>query len=63
MNAGAFCKSPGKELAHHQRRRFFTGLELIALGIELAERWHPESGEQHSRSEQIPLYVGVARIP
>ncbi|MEU1691094.1 SAM-dependent methyltransferase [Streptomyces hirsutus] len=42
---------------------FFAGLELIDPGIELAERWHPEPGGQYGRSEQIPLYVGVARIP
>jgi SAM-dependent methyltransferase len=40
---------------------FFTGLELVDPGIELAVRWHPELGEQRGESELIPLYVGVAR--
>ncbi|MEV8036201.1 SAM-dependent methyltransferase [Streptomyces sp. NPDC002742] len=43
--------------------RFFTGLELLDPGIELAARWHPEGEHQHTEGEQIPLYVGVARKP
>jgi SAM-dependent methyltransferase len=43
--------------------RFFTGLELLDPGIELAARWHPQRGGHYNQSEQIPLYVGVARKP
>ncbi|MCX5240852.1 SAM-dependent methyltransferase [Streptomyces prunicolor] len=42
---------------------FFEGLELVAPGIALAAHWHPEPEEQHSQTDEIPLYVGVARKP
>ena len=42
---------------------FFKGLEPVAPGIALAAHWHPEPEEQHSRADDIPLYVGVARKP
>lgn len=42
---------------------FFEGLGLVAPGIALAAHWHPEPEEQHSRADEIPLYVGVARKP
>ncbi|KUO03346.1 SAM-dependent methyltransferase [Streptomyces caeruleatus] len=41
---------------------FFTGLDLLAPGVALAANWHPEQGEQPG-SDDIPLYVGVARKP
>ncbi|MGC4982513.1 SAM-dependent methyltransferase [Streptomyces sp. DT193] len=43
--------------------RFFTGLELLDPGIELAAEWDPEGERAHTEGEQIPLYVGVARKP
>ncbi|MEV6503258.1 SAM-dependent methyltransferase [Streptomyces prunicolor] len=42
---------------------FFEGLELVAPGIALAAHWHPEPEEQHGQTNEIPLYVGVARKP
>lgn len=42
---------------------FFEGLELVAPGIALAALWHPEPEEQDGQTDEIPLYVGVARKP
>jgi hypothetical protein len=53
--------TPAQVRSRSEFSRFFEGLELVDPGIEIAQRWHPELGEQHSRSEQSPLYVGVAR--
>jgi len=39
---------------------FFGGLALVDPGVVLAAHWHPELGEQRE-SDEIPLYVGVAR--
>ncbi|MFD4558221.1 SAM-dependent methyltransferase [Streptomyces sp. NPDC058469] len=55
--------TPAQVRSRGEFTSFFEGLELVAPGIELAARWHPEPGEQHSETDQIPLYVGVARTP
>ena len=48
--------------SHEAFAAFFTGLDLLAPGVVLAANWHPELGEQPG-SDDIPLYVGVARKP
>ena len=53
--------TPAQVRSRTEFTAFFTGLELVDPGTELAARWHPELGEQQSENEQIPLYVGVAR--
>ncbi|WP_436851002.1 SAM-dependent methyltransferase [Streptomyces hokutonensis] len=53
--------TPAQVRSRAEFTAFFTGLELVDPGTELAARRHPELGEQRSESEQIPMYVGVAR--
>lgn len=53
--------TPAQVRSRGEFTSFFEGLELVAPGIELAAHWLPELGEQHSQTDQIPLYVGVAR--
>ena len=53
--------TPAQVRSRDEFTAFFTGLELVDPGIELAARWHPEPGEQRNGTEQIPLYVAVAR--
>ena len=55
--------TPAQVRSRAEFTSFFNGLELVAPGIELAEHWHPEPGQQPSETDQIPLYVGVARKP
>ncbi|WP_155059512.1 SAM-dependent methyltransferase [Streptomyces blattellae] len=55
--------TPAQVRSRIEFTRFFEGLELVDPGIELAAHWHPELGKQRGQSEQIPLYVGVARKP
>jgi hypothetical protein len=44
---------------------FFTGLELLDPGVEVAHRWNPEpaSGPSLISDADASLYVGVARKP
>ncbi|MFG1807192.1 SAM-dependent methyltransferase [Streptomyces sp. NPDC049040] len=46
-------------------RDFFTGLELLDPGVEVAHRWNPEPGSGPSliSDADASLYVGVARKP
>ena len=53
--------TPAQVQSRAEFTAFFTGLELVDPGIELAARRHPELGKRRSESEQIPLYVRVAR--
>ncbi|MEU4659184.1 SAM-dependent methyltransferase [Streptomyces sp. NPDC023723] len=60
-------KAGGLTLAPRDRAaftRFFTGLELVAPGVVLAEQWHPELGEPVAGQEAgfvSAMYAGVAR--
>ncbi|MFE6623927.1 SAM-dependent methyltransferase [Streptomyces sp. NPDC008086] len=54
--------TPAQVRSHEAFAAFFTGLDLLAPGVVLAANWHPEPGEQ-AGSDDIPLYVGVARKP
>ncbi|MCN9239694.1 SAM-dependent methyltransferase [Streptomyces sp. RY43-2] len=45
--------------------RFFHGLDLVAPGVEVVHRWHPELGEPVPGQDDgvIPGYGAVARTP
>ncbi|MFC8879240.1 SAM-dependent methyltransferase, partial [Streptomyces ardesiacus] len=61
-------RAAGVTLALRSREeftRFFTGLDLVAPGVEVPHRWHPELGEPVPGQEDgvIPGYGAVARKP
>jgi hypothetical protein len=46
--------------------RFFDGLDLVEPGIEIANRWRPESqstGDDPAYDADVSIYCGVARKP
>ncbi|MFH9561191.1 SAM-dependent methyltransferase [Streptomyces globisporus] len=53
---------PAQVRSRDEFTRFFTGLHLMAPGVQVVTDWHPEPGTQ-SGHEQVPLYVGVAQKP
>jgi hypothetical protein len=53
---------PAQVRSRDEFARFFDGLELIAPGVQVATRWHPEPDQEIS-DDRVPLYVGVAQKP
>jgi hypothetical protein len=52
---------PAQVRSREEFARFFSGMELIEPGVQVATRWHPEPGQAADEDDKIALYVGVAQ--
>ncbi|GCB48423.1 hypothetical protein SNL152K_5747 [Streptomyces sp. NL15-2K] len=52
---------PAQVRSRDEFARFFSGMELIEPGVQVATRWHPEPGRTADENDKTALYVGVAQ--